>query len=184
MEETGVQTVKRYQPGDLVVYGSAGVCRVETIMEPDFEAGRHGFDRSRTYYVLIPFYRTEIIYVPTDNPKVFMRPIITREEAEQLIDSIPEITVKGVYASSLQELRNYYRAATSNYECSDLVELTMSIYAKKKDMQAQKKKIGQVDGDTMKKAEEMLFGELAVALGIDKEKVPEYIAKRVSKLKK
>ena len=183
--QTQTQTARRsFQEGDLIVYGTTGVCRVDSVMEPDFQASRHGFDRERKYYVLKPLYRTETIYVPTDNEKVFMRPVISREEAERLIDMIPTITAEAIHADSLQELRNYYRSATTNYDCEDLIELTMSIYAKKKSMESQNKKFGEVDGKAMKQAEDMLYGEFAVALDMEKSRVPDYISKRVSELKK
>ena len=183
MTGTKMQT-KEYQPGELIVYGTTGVCRVDSVMKPDLEAGRHGFDRERKYYVLKPLYRTETIYVPTDNEKVFMRPVISKEEAERLIDLIPTISAQAIHADSLQELRNYYRSVTTNYDCGDLIELTMSIYAKKKYVEGQNKKFGEVDGKAMKQAEDMLYGEFAVALEMEKSRVPDYISKRVSEMKK
>ncbi|MBQ1303026.1 MAG: CarD family transcriptional regulator [Firmicutes bacterium] len=175
---------RTFQEGDLIIYGSTGVCRVDSVMKPDREAARHGFDRERTYYVLKPLYHSETIYVPTDNEKVFMRPVIEKEEAQRLIDMIPTITAEAIPADSPQELRNYYRSVTTRYDCSDLIELTMSIYAKKKFAEGQRKKFGEVDGKAMKQAEDMLFGEFAVALQMDKDKVPEYIAKRVEEIRR
>ena len=43
----------------------------------------------------------------------------------------------------------------------------------------QKKKFGAMDERYMKRAEDMLFGEFAVALGIDKNEVQAYISKRI-----
>lgn len=60
----------------------------------------------------------------------------------------------------------------------------MSIYNKKQFLEQQKKKFGKVDERFMKIAEEMLYGELSVALDIPKEKVQEYIALRVKDIKK
>ena len=41
-----------FQPGDLVVYGSTGVCRVEEITHPNMT----GADRNKAYYMLNPLY--------------------------------------------------------------------------------------------------------------------------------
>lgn len=60
----------------------------------------------------------------------------------------------------------------------------MSIYAKKQELKGQKRKFGVVDERYLRQAEELLFGELAVALGIDKEEVPEYIDSRLKEHKK
>lgn len=180
MQETE-KMICEYKPGDHIIYGSTGVCCVESIITPDSKDAKHGFDKTRCYYVLKPLYHTETIYTPTDNTRVFMRPVISKEEAERLIDLIPTIQAEAYHADSLQDLRNHYKAVTESYDCSDLIELTMSIYAKKQYAEQQKRKFGEVDGKFMKQAEEMLFGEFSVALGIDRNAVQEYISERVMK---
>ena len=172
-----------YKPGDHIIYGNTGVCRVESIITPDSKDSKRVFDNTRCYYVLKPLYHTETIYTPTDNTKVFMRPVISKEEAERLIDLIPTIQAEAYHADSLQDLRNHYRSATESYDCSDLIELLMSIYLKKQYAEQQKRKFGEVDGKFMKQAEEMLYGEFSVALEIDKNEVQDYIAERVAKKK-
>jgi len=42
-----------FQPGDLVVYGTTGVCRVESIDRPNLT----GADRKKEYYQLNPCIR-------------------------------------------------------------------------------------------------------------------------------
>ena len=61
----------------------------------------------------------------------------------------------------------------------DLVELTMSLYAKKKKTEAQKRKFGAIDERYMKRAEDLLFGELSAALEIPKGDVRQYIHDRL-----
>ena len=83
------------------------------------------------------------------------------------------------HSKRTQELSNHYQTSLNSHECSDLIELVMSIYAKKQYVEQQKRKFGQIDERYMKKAEELLYGEFAAALGIDKDEVPDYIAKRI-----
>ena len=72
-----------FQAGDLLVYGITGVCRVLSI---DRRQERVGSTRQeRLYYQLKPIYQGGLIYTPVDNDKVSMRPIISRQEAEDLI---------------------------------------------------------------------------------------------------
>ena len=54
--------------------------------------------------------------------------------------------------------------------------MTMSIHQKRKEADENKKKLGAIDERYMKRAEDLLFGELAVALGIEKHEVQSYIA--------
>ena len=70
-----------FQIGERIMYGSSGVCRVEAIGKPDSASFA---DRDRDYYTLSPLYGEGVIYVPVDS-SVFMRPILSREEALELI---------------------------------------------------------------------------------------------------
>jgi CarD family transcriptional regulator len=166
-----------FQVGDLIIYGNTGVCRVADITVPESSNA----DDGRLYYLLEPLYQNCAIYSPVDHPKVFMRPIITAAQAEKLIRQIPSIEAEAYYNSVLRQLADHYEDYIKTYNCRDLMELTMSIYAKKKISEQQKRKFGAIDERYMKRAEELLFGELAAALGIPKEDVPDYIAGRVSR---
>ena len=58
--------------------------------------------------------------------------------------------------------------------------MMMSIYAKRRQAEAQKRRLGMVDERYMKQAERLLHGEFSAALGIPFEEVGDYIAKRVA----
>ncbi len=158
-----------FQPGDFVVYGRMGVCQVERI-----EHRKDGQD----FYALMPRYQNCSILTPV-NGKVFMRPVISREEAERLIDLIPTMEVEPCESKVLRKLTEHYQASIATHDCRDLVELTMSIYAKKKMVEKEKRKFGAVDERFMREGEALLFGELAVALDILVEEVPGYISSRL-----
>ena len=164
-----------FQTGDLVVYGATGVCRVEEITCP----GGTGADRNRRFYLLKPLQQDCVIYTPVDNAKVPMRPVISREEAEALIDLIPSIRAEAYHGPTLQALAQHYQSAVRSHDCRDLVELMMSIYAKRRQAEAQKRRLGMVDERFMKQAERLLYGELSVALDIPFDQVEPYIARRV-----
>ena len=165
-----------FHPGDLVVYGATGVCQVQEIV-------RHGLsadDRDRPYYLLKPLHQDGIIYTPLEGGKVLMRPVISREEAEALIDLIPSIQAEACRASTLQALAQHYQSLVRCSDCLELIRLVMSIYAKQKQAEAQKRRLGQVDERYRKQAERLLYGELSAALGIPFEEVQPYIARRVA----
>ena len=166
-----------FQPGDLVVYGATGVCRVEEITRPNTT----GPDRNRRFYLLKPLQQDGVIYTPVDNQKVSIRAVISRETAEELIDLIPSIRAKAYHGPTLQALAQHYQSAVRTHDCRDLLELMMSIYAKRQQAKAQKRRLGMVDERFMKQAEKMLYGEFSVALGIPYEEVQPYIARRLEK---
>ena len=162
-----------YQPGDMIIYGSTGVCCVKEITTPDFEK-----DKSRQYYAMEPVYQDGVIYTPVDT-KVFMRAVISKDEANALIDQIPTMQTEAYHNSVLRELEEHYNVYLKSHDCADLLELGRSIYIKRQELLSQHRKFGAVDERFMKRAEDLLYGELAVALGIDKNQVESYIAERV-----
>ena len=160
-----------------MVYGFTGVCRVEAITRPNTT----GPDRNRQFYLLKPLQQDGVIYTPVDNRKVPIRAVISRETAEALIDLIPSIRAEAYHGPTLQALAQHYQSAVRTHDCRDLLELMMSIYAKRQQAEAQKRRLGLVDERFMKQAEKMLYGEFSVALGIPYEEVQPYIARRLEK---
>jgi CarD family transcriptional regulator len=167
-----------FQIGEYVIYGGTGVCQITGVAERPVRGG------VRRYYAIRPLYQTCMIYAPVDSDKVFMRPVISREEAERLIDRIPSVRAEAVECRALRELTDSYEASLRSHDCGDLVALTMSIYAKQRAAKAGGRKIGSVDAAFMKRAEDLLFGELSVALNMPRDEVPDYIAARVERARK
>ncbi len=163
-----------FQTGDLIVYGGMGVCRILNVSVPDFL--REGEEKE--YYTMEPLNRQGTIFIPVDT-SVFMRPVISRKEAEDLIDAIPTFRAKAYHSHVLQELNQHYADAISSHDISDLVKLLMSIHVKRKEREKQNMKMGAVDENYMRRAESLLYGELSIALEIPESDVPGYIAKRV-----
>jgi len=161
-----------FKVGDFVVYGKTGVCKIIDICEKELIV-----NTKKQYYVLNPVFESKnIIYAPTDNEKIFMRNIITKAQAEELILKIPMIRKKIKFnEEELKELNT----VLSSYTCDDLVGLTAQIYEKKKLAIENKKRLGFSDERIMRKSENLLFGELAVALGINIEDVQEYIKNKL-----
>lgn len=164
-----------FEIGELIHYGGTGVCEVKELRSRTIP----GTQEDAMYYVLQPLYQSCTISAPVDSKKVFMRPIISREEAEELIDKIPSISAEAYHNRVLRQLAEHYEETINRHDCESLVKLTMSIYAKKKLVEEQKRKFGAVDERFMRRAEELLFGELGAALGIEKDEVSAYISKRV-----
>lgn len=167
-----------YKVGDLVLYGGTGVCRVTEIRTQPFPGGE-----ARLYYVMQPLYKPCVISVPVDSDKVFIRPIITRDEVERLIRLIPTLNCPAFHCRASRELTEHYGTLMKSHDCQDWMELSLSIRTKKEDLLRKKRKFGSVDERFLKQAEDMLFGEFAAALDIPKEQVRGYINNRLEELK-
>ncbi len=167
-----------YQPGDLIVYGGEGVCRVEAVGPLKLS----DMKSDKLYYTLQPVHRAGTVFAPVEG-KVFMRPVISREQAEALIRSIPEVQERHLDGRNLRAAGEYYQKMLSSHDCADLVELIKTIYSKQQMAQAAGRKGGQLDERYRKRAEETLYGELAVVLDIPKDKVETYIHKVIEEQK-
>lgn len=167
-----------YHIGELIIYGNTGVCHIENICKENF-----GATDPQLYYCLKPRYQNGTIYAPVDGGKVFMRPVISRTEAEQLMERIPTLEPDPFHSRNVHELTTHYKDSLENHTCETLIEMVMSIYNKKEDLKERKQKFGQTDNRYMKYAENMLNEELAVALDIPVNQVSSYIAAKVNNAK-
>lgn len=159
-----------YNVGDLIIYGSEGVCRIEEIGHPDMQSA----NPDRLYYTLAPLYRSGKIYTPIDT-KVFIRAVISHDEARELIEEIPSICINACDSKNLRMLTEHYQESIQTHDCADLIQLIKTVYVKKSEVEEKGKKLGMIDERYMKRAEDLLYGELAVSLGMSKEDVQPYI---------
>ena len=97
-----------FEVGSYIIYGKSGVCKVKAVGEPQLS----GIDTEKLYYTLEPVYGSETIFIPID-AKVPMRPILGREEAQELLEQIPQLLAQfGAQLPELEqrELPNYYKS--------------------------------------------------------------------------
>lgn len=165
-----------YQKDDLVVYGNTGICRVAEVGRPK---DLPGVDESRLYYKLVPIRSAGTIYTPVDTG-VFMRLALTKEEADELIEKIPDIPEDSYECRDPRMLADHYRTSLQAHTCEELVCLIKTVYFKSQNLVEKGKKPGKTDQQYRKRAEELLHEELSVALGIPFDDVPAYIEERVS----
>ena len=157
--------------GDYVICGNKGVCEVENITTLNIS----GVDREREYYILKPLYMNgSTVYVPVDSPKEYMRKVLKREEAEELIRAIPEIPLLVITNDKLSE--QTYKDCIRTNDCEDLVKIIKTIYTRKQKRMKAGRKVTAVDAKYFHMAEENLYGELAVSLNIRRQDVESYIA--------
>ena len=163
-----------YQAGEYIIYGSEGVCKVENVGHPDVSMA----DASREYYTLSPVYRGGCNYIPVDS-KVFMRPVISRSEALALVEQVAGIEMNHYENCNLREINDHYTAMLQSHECKALVQLVKTVYQKRENLLKNGKKLGQIDERYLKRAEELLFGELAVVLEMEREAVGALITEQL-----
>lgn len=162
---------------DYIICGKYGVCKVADIGPISFT----GATKKKLYYTLVPIYaNTSKNYVPVDNDKVVMRPVISKKEAEELIDRIDEIDALWIGNEKKRELA--FKEAIYKYTCEDWITVIKAVYLRKEERTAQGKKVTMNDERYLHLAEDYLYGELAVALGVDRDKVENFIVERVREM--
>lgn len=159
-----------FQKNDIVIYGSHGVCKVTAIGTLSMSMA----DKDKQYYTLRPVYQpTAVIYAPVDNNKTIMRPIISKEEARNLIADVPAI--ESVWITNEKEREFQYKAALHTCDCRELIKIIKTLYMRKKTRIQNGKKVTAVDEKYFRLAETQLYEELAYALDMKKEQVAPYI---------
>lgn len=163
-----------YKIGDIVIYGKQGVCRVENVGPISISKSNN----SIVYYTLVPVFGTGKTYTPVDT-EVYMRPVMTYEEVQEVIREIPNIELSEVSNTNIREMTEYYKNSLNSHNWQDLIQVIKTVYEKAKQVKEQGKKLGQTDERYKKEAEELLYQEFAVALDISIDSVEEYIAQSI-----
>ena len=143
--------------GEKIIYGENGVCTVEKIAPLDMT----GASREKLYYYLTPLVGSGTYFAPVDT-SAFMRPIISRDEADALIDSMPGIAPAICNDSRFNHVDAFYRELFKLHTNEALVSVIKGLRCR----MAEKKTRSSRAEATMKRAKDILHGELSVALDI------------------
>ncbi len=162
--------------GEFVVCGSKGVCTVEQVTTLDMP----GVDKAKKYYVLKPVYNHgTTVYVPVDAGEESMRGVLSASEANKLIGRMDDIAPIAIANDKL--LEQEYRVCMRTNLCEEWVRILKTTYLRKVKRQEMGRKVTAVDAKYSRIAEDSLYGELAVALGIPRDQVEAYVEDHVRK---
>ncbi len=161
-----------FSTGELIIYGSSGVYRV-------IDTGNISIKgcENRLYYTLEPVYGSGTSYVPVDT-NVFMRRIMTADEANGLIDSIPNISGESFNSHSPRAIKEHYSASMKSHDSTVLIGMIKELWEKSKRVGISK--MSRIEQQYMEQAEDLVYGELAVSLGIERDAVVDYIHARLA----
>lgn len=163
-----------YSLNEAVVYASYGVCIIESIETHDFSG------ENIEYYVLRPVSDTKNkFYVPTSNSILTekMRRIYSKDEVEKLIDVMPD--EEFIWIENELKRKEEYKHIIETGDRHQLVKLIKTLYVRKNELLEKHKKLRSSDERFLNDAENILYDEFAYALKIPKDKVTDYISKRI-----
>ena len=165
-----------FEVGSYVMYETEGVCRVADIGPYPFgEASQSG----KLYYKLCPvFKKGETVYVSVQT-KASIRQMMTADEARRFMKRCAGIKPDILRSRKPAQLTEHYKKMLLTYQPEALISLIKEGYAKKAEAEGQSKKLGQIDQHFLHSAEEIVYGELAVALGSTVDEIREYISGKI-----
>ncbi len=163
-----------FEVGDYVMKTSKGVCHIDDITRLDMA----GIDKDKLYYVMTPLDgKGSTLYVSVETAPNNIRAAMTKPEAEEIIDAIPSIEAAWIENDKLRE--QCYKDAVRSGSPEALIGIIKTIYSRKKMREDQGKKNTAVDERYFKQAEELLYAEIAFALGKDKDEICDYITNKI-----
>ena len=166
-----------FKVNDVIIYGTQGVCQIVDIEEKSVSG------TTKNYFVLKPVNDNgSTIFAPTDNEHVLkkMRKILTEEEINRLIDSIPD--EKTAWISNANERKELYKAFLASGDHAALIQMIKDLYAHKKEREEAGKRLHTMDENFFKDAERILYNEFQYVLGLNsKAELMKYIFSRIEK---
>lgn len=152
-----------YNVNDVVVHENGGVYRIAAIGKPDF------VDGPETYYTLRSVGNDEsTIYVKLNNDKVYMRPVMSRKEAKEYLEQLPEMTAE--YEANNKERERLSEQILKSCEVSQYLKLMKAILLEQDRKKKNGKKLNCSDEKNLQRAEKMLISEFAIVFNITVEK--------------
>lgn len=166
-----------FEKGEYIIYGTSGVCKIEDITTMNMAS----VPSDKLFYVLSPSsQKGGKIFTPVDNQKTIMRRVLSEEEASKLISEIPDIEELWITNEKLREEK--YKECMRTGDCRDWIKIIKTLYLRKQQRNAQGKKITATDERYLKMAEDYLYSELEIPLGIPKAEMEDYITKKIEEI--
>lgn len=163
-----------FTTGEYIVYGSNGVCEVTDIRKMNLS----GVPRDKLFYVLTPKnQKGSTLFTPIDSTKTKMRKVLSREEALELIDNMPEI--EELYFSNDKLREEKYKECIRSCDCREWIKIIKTLYLRREEKHLQGKKFSATDERYLKMAEENLYEELSTAMEMTKKEVQHYIEEKL-----
>ncbi len=165
-----------FQKDDYVFYESGGICRIADIQVSPLA----GMPENRSYYVMESVHSANgTMYIPVDNEQVFLRPLLSRAEAEELIERIP--SVEAIEEPNAKLLRNKYLDAMKTHRPEEWVRVIKTVYRRTGGTAPRVVRLSETERSLTENAKRYLYTELSLALGLDARSMEQYIIDRLDK---
>lgn len=157
--------------GDLVIYSSHGICRVDDICEKTIS------DVTRKYYVLHPMENSHhlTISTPIDNDKVAMFELIHEDEATEILESFKNLGIEWVDNANIRH--KVYTDIITTGERKEIAKIVNTLTRKQMEAELNGKKLYEQDRKLLNTTQNTLFKELAISLNMTFDEVNEKVTR-------
>lgn len=163
-----------YSIGDVVVYGSQGVCKIIAIDEKRLNR------EIKKYLVLKPVYDDRnTIFVPIDNPLLSSKlyNLLTQEEMIVLINNIPNEEL--LWFDNETERKEQYKKIMSEGNRNNVSRIIKTLRQRRSNQQKAGKKLRSSDEYALKEAEKLLYDEIAFIFHLEPQNVVPFIEEKI-----
>ncbi|HHU72124.1 MAG TPA: hypothetical protein GXZ21_08850 [Clostridiales bacterium] len=148
-----------FHKGEYIIYSHHGVCYIDEIKENTIDK------ETKLYYIMHPFNEKSKIMTPVDNDKVRMRPIMSSEEAEEVLESVSS---DNIYVFEDRKRKDQvYTQIIRDGDPMEIIKVITSILIDEQEKIEEGKKLSTTDKRVLDKAEKFLYPELSLALGLE-----------------
>ncbi|HJB91308.1 MAG TPA: CarD family transcriptional regulator [Candidatus Eisenbergiella merdigallinarum] len=165
-----------YRKGDYVIYGCKGVCQIREVTTLNME----GIPKDRLYYEMqLVSDPGSTIFTPVEHEgsRSVMRPLLSEDEARDLLRKIPELEEEWIRDDRAREA--HYRDAVNHGDAEAMLSLIRQLQLRRRARIEQGKKLPVMDSRYLKTAQDNLFQEFSIVLDASREKVESYVAERI-----
>ena len=156
-----------FQIGDVLVYTTYGICRVENIIEMNFNGSL------TKYYILVPLSeaKTELT-IPVDNPITNSRlhKLLTPDEINEIINQI--VYLEPFWIPNDNERKKAFNDIIKKGDRKDTLQMLKSVKKHQLSLKDKVRKLHACDEQVMHDAEKLIVDEFSYVL--NKEKIEIY----------
>lgn len=158
-----------YQIGELVIYSSHGICRIDDICQKTI------LGKTRPYYVLRPIENKEnlTINAPIQQNENLIQRLINLEEANEILQSFKD---EGIEWEENANVRyNLFNKIVQQGNRKEIAKVINTLMKKKRELKAQEKNLHKRDEELLGRVQNILYKELSIALDVSLEEIEKRI---------
>lgn len=166
-----------FTKGEYVFHETGGICLIEDVRFAPLEH----MPADRQYYVMKPMHDpNSVIYIPVDSDRIFLRRLLDREAAEELLDRIPFVRV--IEEQNGKLLRAKYTELMHTYDPLEWVRVIKTVYLRAQPQSGRASRVSDTERAFAERARRHLHAELALALGLREQDMEAYITEHIQRM--